>query len=668
MRKFFRTLLGTKTIRNARPKLSSRRTALGVETLETRNLMSVSPIDFMSVSPIDFPAGISSDVYTLEQGNLYRTPLSGTSALKSLIDTNVRSFALGSLGGTTYLFDLNSSGDLKATSGNGWVTQDTGVRSFGLGALGGTNYLFDLDYAGVLKGSSGSGWVTQDTGVVSFALDALGGTNYLFDLNSTGALKASNGSGWYTQDTGVVSFAFGSVGQTNYVIDLNSSGVLKASSGSGWYTQDTGVRSFAVGSLNGTNFLFDLDYAGVLKASSGSGWDTQDTDVQSFAMASLNGTNYVIDLTYTDVLKASSGSGWYTQDTGVRSFDVGSLNGINFLFDLDYAGVLKASSGSGWVTQDTGVQSFAFASLAGEDYVIDLTSTAVLKASSGSGWVTQDTGVGSFAVNSVGGTNYLCERTISGTVNYSNGTGWQTYSADAPGPFGTYQTPITNSALTWFGGADYTDIKQAGGNTCWIDASMAAMAINHENLALRIRYQGGHWYTVDLYNRDDPSHPTAGYHPETQWVYFDGTRTAADLAFDPRQPGESWQVIMQRAIIQAVAEWDPSQSITAPHSGGATDAQAILTGRWTQDQDIAANDANVKANVLGALAAGNNVVLHTRGNDQQGNPIPKTLVASHVYAVSTADDQYVWLYNPWGTLQKYSWDVIRQDGSVFCVN
>jgi hypothetical protein len=637
-----------------------RPTRLGLESLEQRDLMSASSL-LMEFAPLT--ANLSTNYYTLQQGNLYQETTWG---VKSLLDTNVHSFAVGSLAGTNYLFDLNSSGVLKARSGSSWVTEDTRVQSFALGTFLGINDLFDLNSSGVLKETDGNGWVTKDTGVQSFAVGALGGTNYLFDLNSARAFKEYNGWFWSTQDTSVVSFAMESFNGTNYLIDLNTAGVLKDSSGSGWSTQDTGVLSFAVGSLNGTNYLFDLNTSGVLKGSSGYGWSTQDTGVTSFAMESLNGANYIIDLNYDGVLKASSGSGWYTQDTGVVSFAVGSLNGINYLFDLNTLGVLKASYGSGWYTQDTDVGSFAFGNFGGTNYVIDLNHAGVLKASSGSGWYTQDAGVQSFAVDSVRGTNYLCE-SVGGEIKYSNGSGWQTYSADAPGPFGAYQTPIANPAQTSVGGATYTDIVQGGGDTCWIDASIASLATS-EDLSLRIYSHGNNWYSVGLYNRNNPADPTAGYHSEIQWVYFDGTRTDADLNFDANQPGESWMVVLQRAILQAVAEWDPSQSITAPHGGGPTDAQAILTGHWTANENLAVSDSNIKSDLLGALALGKNVVLVTQGYDAQGNSLTQTLVADHCYAVYAADDQNVWLYNPWGTLEEYSWDVITQDGSVFCVN
>ncbi len=105
--------------------------------------------------------------------------------------------------------------------------------------------------------------------------------------------------------------------------------------------------------------------------------------------------------------------------------------------------------------------------------------------------------------------------------------------------FNAFEMSITNPAQTSVNGALYTDVTQGGAPTCWIDASIAELASKGVDLSQRIHYQGNNWYTVSLYDRNNNNNPqTGGFHPVTEWVYFDGSRTNADLGFDPTQPGE----------------------------------------------------------------------------------------------------------------------------------
>jgi hypothetical protein len=114
------------------------------------------------------------------------------------------------------------------------------------------------------------------------------------------------------------------------------------------------------------------------------------------------------------------------------------------------------------------------------------------------------------------------------------------------------------------------DIQQHDGPTCWILASMAAVRHSGTDLSRQIRPQGKNWYAVTLYNFNDAkSRPGSGLHRQTVRVFFDGTTTPADPKFDPNHPRAAWVVILQRAVLQAVHDWDPSQSIEVPHGGGA---------------------------------------------------------------------------------------------------
>jgi uncharacterized delta-60 repeat protein len=226
--------------------------------------------------------------------------------------------------------------------------------------------------------------------------------------------------------------------------------------------------------------------------------------------------------------------------------------------------------------------------------------------------------------------------------------------------FNPYLETITNPAQTSVNGALYTDVTQGGAPTCWIDASIAELASKGVDLSQRIHYQGDNWYTVSLYDRNDNNNPwTGGFHPVTEWVYFDGSRTSADLGFDPTQLGESWTVILQRGIIDAIRQYDPTQSVANPHSGGAGDAMSVLTGQWITEINPATT--GTAQSVMTALAAGRKVTLGTTNN-------ASTLVSSHWYAVLSANAQGVTLYNPWGILVTVPWSVVAQDGSDIQVN
>jgi hypothetical protein len=214
-------------------------------------------------------------------------------------------------------------------------------------------------------------------------------------------------------------------------------------------------------------------------------------------------------------------------------------------------------------------------------------------------------------------------------------------------------------------GTSYTDVVQGAANTCWIDASIAELeytdSLHATDVSQQITPLGNDLYSVALFNVNDVNnHTTAGYHPETQLVYFDGSTNSADPQYDPPHPSTSWAVIMQRAVIQAVSEWDPSQNITNPHSGGAADAIQILTGR--ESQSFSAQDQNIQQEIGAPVQAGQNVLLDTKGRGTA------TLEAFHYYAVLSTSPTGITMYNPHGSPITVSWSVINQDGSSFVVN
>jgi hypothetical protein len=214
--------------------------------------------------------------------------------------------------------------------------------------------------------------------------------------------------------------------------------------------------------------------------------------------------------------------------------------------------------------------------------------------------------------------------------------------------------------------SSYTDVSQGNAGTCWILASIAAMEAQGVDLSQMIHYQGNDTYTVQLYKPNDPAtRPVGGYSPITVTVNFNGSTYAADPGYSLTKPSQSWVVVMQRAIIEAIATWSPGQTIENPHSGGAGDAQAALTGQAFTYPSV--QNSNIQQQVESALANGQYVELETL------NSGTKQLVADHDYAVLSANSQGVTLYNPWGAAETaptpdpetVSWSVIAQDGSGF---
>jgi hypothetical protein len=238
-------------------------------------------------------------------------------------------------------------------------------------------------------------------------------------------------------------------------------------------------------------------------------------------------------------------------------------------------------------------------------------------------------------------------------------------------PFGLLGIPYlvtSRSAIDWTQGTgayvthgpEYTDVVQGAADTCWIDASIAALESRGVDLSQQIHYQGNNTYTVALYNFNDPKNRQGGgMYSETQTVYFDGNTYAADAQFKPDEPSQSWALIMQRAVIQAIEEWDPSQSIQHPHSGTADDPLSILTGRTTQWDGV--GDSGIQQTVISALASGKAVALNTKPSGTVN------LVSFHYYVVLSANNQGVTLYNPWGLTSTVSWSVIAQDGNGFMI-
>jgi Ca2+-binding RTX toxin-like protein len=212
-----------------------------------------------------------------------------------------------------------------------------------------------------------------------------------------------------------------------------------------------------------------------------------------------------------------------------------------------------------------------------------------------------------------------------------------------------------NAFITSPNGAQFGDLDQGASQTCWIVAAMGAVS-RYEDLSQRITYLGDNLYAVRLYQRVD-NMSIGAFKSQTEYVRFDGSRLSSDP--DPNSTeGETWMIIMQRAIIQAIAKFDPSQNLTNPHSGGVLDPLSILTGRWGKSV-LAASVGSTQA-LADLVSSGKMVAAHTL------NIGTTTLIANHVYTVLGRSGDNVLLYNPWGSFVTVSWAAFARDCGSIC--
>ncbi len=126
----------------------------------------------------------------------------------------------------------------------------------------------------------------------------------------------------------------------------------------------------------------------------------------------------------------------------------------------------------------------------------------------------------------------------------------------------------------------YDLIRQGGSATCWILASMEALQYSGVDLSQQVQRVGPNRYRIHLFNYKDPKNRQGGgTHPEIIPVLFNGKTTDQDAKINPGEQRAYWVVALHRGVIQAVHEWDPSQTVEKTHGGGANDAFGILTGR-----------------------------------------------------------------------------------------
>lgn len=218
-----------------------------------------------------------------------------------------------------------------------------------------------------------------------------------------------------------------------------------------------------------------------------------------------------------------------------------------------------------------------------------------------------------------------------------------------------------NAYVTAVNGANFDDISQGNSNNCFILSSMSAASIRGVNMASRITYSGNGWYAVSLFQKNS----AGGYSPTTINVYFDGTLRSTDpIAHFRNQEGESWTVIMNRALATLL-----NVDLTTTGGGYAGNVLAAITGRapvtqtWKDDSGAVSTFYNDP--LLSYLYSVGNAIPTVVGTRNTDGEMGSNLFASnHVYVVqSVLITGYTWspatyqmvpqytivLYNPWGT-------------------
>jgi gentisate 1,2-dioxygenase len=204
----------SRTPARRRPTSARRRTRLGVEALETRELLSATVPGF-----------------TLDNsGNLYHTTASGP----QLIDTGVQNFAVVN----NQVYDLHTAGTLESmnSDGTGKAILATNVHALGQGADGNAYYLVGSNVYS--SADSSQPW---DTDVAAMAVTASGviyelgtGSNLYWQNPATGNWASVAGQN-------VRALGAGADGDAYYL--LNGNVYSSANSSQPW---DTGIAAMAV--------------------------------------------------------------------------------------------------------------------------------------------------------------------------------------------------------------------------------------------------------------------------------------------------------------------------------------------------------------------------------------------------------------------------------------
>lgn len=359
-----------------------------------------------------------------------------------------------------------------------------------------------------------------------------------------------------------------------------------------------------------------------------------------------NASNVTVTRSGANTILRDTTNGFYRSLTGVTKvqFVGGSANDrfVNYVSTLPVAawGMGGNDYLEGYNASDTlvgGAGDDTLVGYGGDDYMWGEAGNDILRGMDGNDRLYG--GDGDDDLYGMGGYDYLYGE--NGNDFMDSGSAGEYLNGGAGYDFNAYVTAIY--------GAQRDDVHQGGGPTCWLLASLSAVAVN-TNLANRITYLGSGNYRVTLYNAQGQT--------RYQYVNFTGERNNADPNFNPNQEGESWVVIMQRAVLQEL-----NISITNPPGGNPVNVFPLLTGRasnWFGPPSSTTGFVpNAQAEqIMSALAQGRHVAMCTWANSS--DLATDRLVAWHCYNIVSVTRQVVWhgflpsyqytvtVRNPWG--------------------
>ena len=184
-----------------------------------------------------------------------------------------------------------------------------------------------------------------------------------------------------------------------------------------------------------------------------------------------------------------------------------------------------------------------------------------------------------------------------------------------------------NAFVTAVNGASFNDISQGNSNNCFILSSMGVATLRGINLASRISYAGNATYNVQLYKATS----TGSYSPITVQVRFDGTLKSTDPTAHFRgQEGESWPIIMNRALAQLL-----NVNLDTTSGGYAGTVLSAITGnnpstRLWSNATVATYSNDTELSLLYSVGNSRPTVVSTTNAPNRDT----TLFASnHVYMV-----------------------------------
>jgi hypothetical protein len=364
------------------------------------------------------------------------------------IDYGIKSFACGTTGAFSgYLVVLTTSGVLEGDSSGYWIPWDNGVTDFALSGVA----MVDLNGSGVLKETVGNGFVSIQSGVTTMATEANG---WVYVLTAGGQVSRLDPTGAWTavSNSGINSIA----GEpNNWLYLLTAGGALwRIDPTSGWTAvSSSGINSIA-GEPNGWLYLLTtagalwrIDLTGSWTAVSSSGINSIAGERNGWLyLLTTAGALWRIDPTGTWTAVSSSGisaiagepNGWLylltTSGALWRIDSTGSWTAVSSSGISSIAGqpngwlYLLTNGGALWRIDSTGtwtaVSSSGISSLAASGSGVDLLTTngQLWQIDQTGAWSELDTGVQAFLVGAGKGTVDVLE--AGGTLRQYSTAGW----------------------------------------------------------------------------------------------------------------------------------------------------------------------------------------------------------------------------------------------------